>query len=162
MASPRSESGGGKGSELRSGSRHLAAALAGAGLVAWLAAFSASGARAGGTAAPPADASVRMTNQLTFEPQEVHISVGGVVEWRNASVLVHTVTADPSKAARPEESVALPEGARPFDSGLLEPESRWRHRFETPGRYRYFCMPHEAAGMVGTVVVEDRQPAPDS
>lgn len=110
-----------------------------------------------GDGAAPPDATVRMTNQLAFQAGEVRIPVGGVVEWHNDSVLVHTVTADPAEAAQPEKSVALPEGAQPFDSGLLDPGERWRHRFEEPGRYRYFCIPHEAAGMLGTVVVGDAE-----
>jgi plastocyanin len=29
------------------------------------------------------------------------------------------------------------------------------HTFETVGEYAYFCIPHERAGMVGTVVVTE-------
>lgn len=108
--------------------------------------------RAGPT---PADAAVivTMTNQLTFAPRQVTISVGQSVEWRNASLLVHTVTADPDKATLPE-SAALPDGALPFDSGALEPDGTFAHTFTVPGTYRYFCIPHEGAAMVGSVVVE--------
>jgi len=129
-----------------------------AALAAGLALLGPAPAGANGPAAAAPDATVRMTDQLAFAPREVRIPVGGVVEWHNDSVLVHTATADPAQAARPEASVALPEGAEPFDSGLLDPGARWRHRFEEPGRYRYFCIPHEAAGMVGTVVVGDAEP----
>ncbi|WP_263792166.1 cupredoxin domain-containing protein [Salinibacter sp.] len=47
----------------------------------------------------------------------------------------------------------LPDGATPFHSGDLEPEATFEYTFETPGRYRYFCVPHEAA-MRGVVIVE--------
>lgn len=121
-----------------------AAALAGA-----VALIAAAGARAPQDAA----ATVEMTNQLTFTPDSVVIGVGETVEFRNTSALVHTVTADPSKASL-DASVALPEGAEPFDSGRLEPDGSYSHTFETAGTYRYFCVPHEGAEMRGVVVVE--------
>jgi plastocyanin len=52
-----------------------------------------------------------------------------------------------------DESMRLPDGATPFHSGDLEPEETFEYTFETPGRYRYFCVPHEAA-MRATVIVE--------
>lgn len=113
---------------------------------------------AGAGAAEPA-AVVEATNELTYAPQQVRIEAGETVEWRNASVLVHTVTADPDRAAR-AGNVALPKGAEPFHSGSLEPGASFRHTFETPGTWRYFCVPHEAAGMTGLVVVEPRGAAP--
>lgn len=97
-------------------------------------------------------ATVTMTDDLAFKPKQVTIHVGQAVEWRNDSVLVHTVTADPEIAARAAD-VALPDGAEPFDSGNVKPKGTFRHTFTTPGTYRYFCIPHEAAGMVGEVIV---------
>lgn len=111
--------------------------------------------------APVQEAVVQMTNRLTFEPKEIMIPAGKTVEWKNLSLLVHTVTADPELAAR-KESVILPEGASPFDSGNILPEGIFRHRFTVPGRYQYFCLPHEGAGMVGTVVVTSVEGSPRS
>lgn len=96
---------------------------------------------------------VGMTNALAFTPDTVTVTAGETVVWRNGSVLVHTVTAVPDSAAK-ESSVRLPEGAEPFGSGRLEPDATFRHTFSVVGAYRYFCIPHEAAGMVGTVIVE--------
>lgn len=113
------------------------------------------GAPFGAPAAAPAPASgavVRLTNTLTFEPKVATIRAGQAVTWRNGSLLVHTVTADPALAANAKD-VALPAGARPFNSGDLKPDAAYRHIFTVPGRYRYFCIPHEGAGMVGEVVV---------
>jgi len=95
---------------------------------------------------------VKITDLLQFEPQRVVIQVGDRVEWQNESVLVHTVTADPDKAARAEDT-ALPEGTEAFDSGNLDHGARFRHDFSKPGLYRYFCIPHEATGMVGEIEV---------
>ncbi|MFB6273812.1 MAG: plastocyanin/azurin family copper-binding protein [Salinibacter sp.] len=94
---------------------------------------------------------VRMTNMLKFKPDTVRIKVGETVRWKNTSVIVHTVTADPEKATM-EKSLRLPEGAAAFHSGRMKPKETFEHTFETPGRYRYFCVPHEAA-MRGTIIV---------
>lgn len=99
---------------------------------------------------------IGMTNTLKFVPEKLSIPAGATVEWRNTSDLVHTVTADPSKAARPEH-VALPEGVAPFDSGNMEVGGRYRYTFTVPGTYRYFCIPHEGAGMVGTLIVNKEE-----
>lgn len=97
---------------------------------------------------------VTMSNRLKFDPPSVTIKAGQTVEWKNGSALVHTVTADPDLAARAKD-VALPEGAEPFNSGNLKPDATFLHFFNLPGRYKYFCIPHEAAGMLGEVVVTD-------
>jgi plastocyanin len=95
---------------------------------------------------------VEMTNTLTFTPDTVEVAVGETVQWRNTSLLMHTVTADPEEATM-DGSVRLPDGASPFDSGNLDPKQTFDHTFTTPGTYTYFCIPHEAAKMRGTVVV---------
>ncbi len=97
---------------------------------------------------------VEMDNRLRYLPDTVRIPVGATVRWFNASELIHTVTADPEKAFR-RESVRLPESAAPFDSGDLRPGEGFTHTFTVPGEYRYFCVPHEVAGMVGVVLVSD-------
>lgn len=99
------------------------------------------------------DAEVGMNNQLRFTPGTIRISAGETVTWRNTSDLPHTVTADPSRAMDPS-NVSLPDGAETFDSGTLNPGDVFERTFTVPGTYRYVCLPHEAAGMVGTVIVE--------
>ena len=98
-------------------------------------------------------ATVRMTQDMTFEPAAVTVQAGSTVLWENTSGMPHTVTADPAQARNPQH-VELPEGAEPFDSGLIQPGETYSQTFTVPGRYTYFCIPHESAGMVGTVVVE--------
>jgi plastocyanin len=66
---------------------------------------------------------------------------------------MHTVTADPDEAFK-NNSVKLPDGASTFDSGHLDPEETFEYTFEVAGTYRYFCVPHEAVGMRGAVIVE--------
>lgn len=98
------------------------------------------------------DVTIGMTNQLSFEPDTVTIKKGDTVLWKNSSLLVHSVTADHEKKTE-EGSVALPEGAEPFDSGLMDPEEEFSHTFTVRGTYTYFCIPHEAA-MKGVIIVE--------
>lgn len=71
--------------------------------------------------------------------------------------MVHTVTADSERALDPDH-VRLPEGAEPFHSGSIEPGGEYSRQFTVPGRYEYFCVPHERAGMLGTIVVSGTQP----
>jgi len=97
---------------------------------------------------------VTMTDALRFQPNSVTIRAGETVQWRNDSELVHTVTADPQRVAD-SENVALPAGAETFHSGNVAPGQSFRHTFKVPGRYRYFCVPHEAAGMVAEIVVKE-------
>lgn len=101
---------------------------------------------------PDPDVTIEMTNQLSFKPDTVTIKRGDTVLWKNTSLLVHSVTADHDKKTKPE-SVALPEGAEPFNSGLMDPEEEFSHTFTVRGTYTYFCIPHEAA-MRGVVIVE--------
>ncbi|MFB6168007.1 MAG: plastocyanin/azurin family copper-binding protein [Haloferacaceae archaeon] len=108
------------------------------------------------------DYDVGMT-AVAFDPSAVTVSVGDEVVWRNTSTRAHSVTAY-------EDSI--PERADYFASGGFESEAAARdawanglqgnvtsgnefaHRFEVPGTYEYFCIPHERSGMVGRVVVE--------
>ncbi|MBW3660824.1 MAG: hypothetical protein KY397_04235 [Gemmatimonadetes bacterium] len=132
-------------------SRRGAIARAAAGVVATLAAAVALTASDGGPSVEPG-ALVTMVG-VEFQPDSVVIHAGETLEWRNDSKLTHTVTADPEKAAV-SEHVRLPEGAETFDSGNLAPDESYRREFAVPGVYEYFCIPHEAAGMVGKIVVK--------
>jgi plastocyanin len=99
------------------------------------------------------DALVMMTEQMRFTPAELTVQIGDTVEWRNTSVMIHTVSADPQLAVQPNH-VSLPAGAMPFHSGALLPQGQFRYTFGIPGVYRYICIHHETAGMVGTIVVK--------
>jgi plastocyanin len=99
----------------------------------------------------------------SFDPVEITVSVGDEVVWENNSSRAHTVTAYEG---------GLPEGAAFFASGEYEDEEiarrawqdglggglqngeQFRHTFEVPGEYLYFCIPHEQGGMRGTIIVE--------
>lgn len=90
--------------------------------------------------------------RTAFEPGEVTITSGQTVRWRNRSIVEHSVVCDPTQPKDPANS-ALPDGAKPFDSGPFKDGATFEHRFETPGTYVYFCREHEGMGMVGKVIV---------
>jgi plastocyanin len=95
---------------------------------------------------------VQLTDSLKFDPATLTVPRGTTVTWRNTSQVAHTVTDDPSKAANAADA-QLPSGVQPWDSGNLNPGQTFTHTFDVPGTYKYFCQPHEAAGMVATVTV---------
>ena len=72
------------------------------------------GGRAHGPASPNASAVVDM-GFSSFQPETVHIRAGQTVEWRNTSVITHSVTDDRRSARSPRCSI--PAGATPFSSG---------------------------------------------
>lgn len=99
-------------------------------------------------------ATVTMTDQpANFMPARVTIKVGETVEWKNTGLILHSATDNPAEAAKPE-TVSAPPGAAPFDSGFMNPGVVYRHTFTVPGTYRYVCLPHQAEGMAGEIVVE--------
>ncbi len=92
----------------------------------------------------------------SFDPEVVQIRAGQTVEWRNTALITHTVTADKSVAADPNNA-SVPAGATPFNSGDIPAGQIYTATFTVPGTYKYFCMHHEDDAMLGTVIVD---PAP--
>ncbi len=134
--------------------RTVILSLAGA-AVAGFSAPQAARAMSDGTLVQPASANtvvVKMNNALQFVPNKITIKVGTTVEWRNVESYPHSATADPALARNPR-NVELPPGAKPFHSGRINGGSSWNHTFTVAGTYRYFCVPHEDAGMLGTIIV---------
>jgi plastocyanin len=114
----------------------------------------------------PADADHVVDMQaVAFDPQELTIKRGDTVAWRFAAGEPHSVTAYEDE---------LPDGATYWASGDFDSEQAAREgwengqgaiqkgesyvrTFETSGEHGYVCIPHETAGMTGTVVVEESE-----
>ena len=97
---------------------------------------------------------VDMTGSLlVFEPAIIEVKAGQTVVWKNSSREVHTITADPGQATNAQD-VELPNGAKRFDSGYLNPSQSYEHTFRTPGTYRYVCTLHEVQRMIGQIIVK--------
>jgi plastocyanin len=101
---------------------------------------------------PQEEVTVSMTDNLTFEPREIVVKVGGEVTWVNDSDMDHTSTANQKKAAD-KANVRLPDGADQWNSGFIKPGKSLTMTFDVPGEYHYFCIPHEKVGMLGVIEV---------
>ncbi len=115
-----------------------------------------SGCGLGGPAHGPPAANAAAVVEMGFEsfsPADVSVRAGDTVEWRNTSLITHTVTDDPKRAIAPSDA-GLPPGAQPFDSGDIPAGQVYLRTFTVPGTYRYFCGRHEAEGMEGVVTVK--------
>jgi len=102
----------------------------------------------------PEDAIViDMNDEGRFLPRKITIDVGQMIAWRNIGHIRHTVTARPG-ATEDEDLSKIPDGAELFDSGWVGDGEVFIRTFTTPGLYRYACLPHLRAGMLGTIVVQ--------
>ena len=97
---------------------------------------------------------IKMADKQPFyAPEKVAIKVGDTVEWVNSGQTVHSVSTSAANAQNPKDT-SMPKGATAFDSGFIPPGGDYSYTFTMPGTYRYFCLPHEKAGMVGVIVVK--------
>ncbi|MGH8621658.1 MAG: plastocyanin/azurin family copper-binding protein, partial [Burkholderiales bacterium] len=81
----------------------------------------------------------------------LYVEPGAIVRWI-VRENVHTTTAyHPSNEKHP---LRIPDNATPWDSGyLVHAGDHFDVTLTVPGVYDYYCLPHEAAGMVGRIVV---------
>ena len=100
----------------------------------------------------------------SFRPEDLTVTAGTTVVWRNTSSHGHTVTA--FQDAYPEEASFWASGGygsqdaatqawETDNGGVLKQGETYEHRFETPGQYDYFCIPHRDAGMIGSIDVQE-------
>lgn len=93
-----------------------------------------------------------------FRPVGLLIQPGQTVRWTNRDAgNSHTSTAYHPRLFGKQQRI--PEGADPWDSGLLLPDESFSVTLTVPGVYDYYCLPHEHAGMVGRIIVEEHAPA---
>lgn len=112
-----------------------------------------------GCAASGHSTTVRMQD-MAFQPQRMKVAPGTTVEWVNDSDVPHTVTAYEHRI--PDDASYFASGdfeseraaRNDISDGLLEHGDTYTHRFDEPGTYAYYCIPHENGGMTGEVVVE--------
>jgi plastocyanin len=87
--------------------------------------------------------------QLVFVPDEIKICKGDSVTWINNKGGPHNVVFDedaiPSGVS--QESISM-------DDQLGEEGATFTKKFETSGKYSYYCEPHRGAGMLAELIVE--------
>jgi plastocyanin len=85
------------------------------------------------------DVAVVVISDFAFSAPALTIDRGQSVRWRSSTGTFHTVT---------------PDGHQAFAGRQMNaPGETYEVRFDAPGRYRYYCEPHRALGMMGEVVV---------
>lgn len=134
------------------------------GLTAGALALAALGARSGLEAAtPPTTHEVKMVMEgqsARFEPANLTIRAGDRIRFVNVSGGPHNVSFDPAKVPDDVERVltaAMPNQIQPLWGALVtEPNGAYVVSFAgvKAGRYEFFCMPHMAMGMKGTITVQ--------
>jgi plastocyanin len=93
------------------------------------------------------------------------VTTGTTVVWKNTGARLHTVTA--YERALPDDAEYFASGGYDteqaavdawFDSGegAIQQGTTFEHTFDVPGTYDYYCVPHEAKGMSGEVVVTEK------
>lgn len=117
-----------------------------------LAAAAAAAPRAQTTQATVAPVVIRMTDGLQFRPARLTVKRGTRVTWKNVGGVAHTITTVRAKAANKADA-RVPAGARTWDSGFVGGGASYSRVLTAPGVYRYFCIPHQGAKMIGRIVV---------
>ncbi|WP_458206955.1 plastocyanin/azurin family copper-binding protein [Haladaptatus sp. NG-SE-30] len=102
---------------------------------------------------------IDMTDDLVFDPDSVTVAPGTTVVWQNVGSIGHSVTAYQDQIPGEAEYFASgdfdsEEAARQaYPEGDIGGGGQYQHTFEVEGTYEYFCIPHESAGMLGTIEV---------
>lgn len=85
-----------------------------------------------------------------FEPHVVWVRSGGTVTFETESG-THTATAYHPQNDSPRR---VPENATAWDSGTVTADDEpYEQTFEVTGIHDFYCKPHQAHGMLGTVIV---------
>ena len=85
----------------------------------------------------------------SFSPVSVSIQQGDTVKW-TWKASGHSVTSG---------TPGSPSGL--FDSGINNSGHTFSHTFSDPGTLQYYCIPHGASGMTGSVTVAAATPTPN-
>lgn len=75
-----------------------------------------------------------------FVPKELHVAPGTTVRWKNTTSNYHTVTPDGHTQWTQWQTATMGE--------------TFEVRFDNAGTFPFYCMPHRALGMMGTVIVQ--------
>ena len=86
------------------------------------------------------DVTIVVISDFAFSAPTVTVDRGKSVRWRTSTGTFHTITPDGHQAFAGRQMNAV---GQTYDI-----------RFDTPGRYRYYCEPHRALGMTGEVIVQ--------
>jgi plastocyanin len=92
-------------------------------------------------------------SHVWFDPIGLRIEPGQTIRWINLDPgNSHTATAYHPKNF--ECPLRIPESAEPWHSDYLLPNESFSVTLTAEGVYDFFCAPHEHAGMVGRIIVD--------
>ena len=95
-----------------------------------------------------------------YDPSPLTIKVGDTVKWINWSGGPHNVSFYPDSipaGAADELNADMPNKMAPLNGPLISDSlGVYQVTFANvpPGTYKYYCIPHQAMGMKGTLVIE--------
>ena len=92
---------------------------------------------------------------FTFEPSQVVVTPGSTVTWKWKSDNHNIVVSSQPDGANWKGTPGPP--SKTYNEGYS-----YKHTFKKKGTYEYFCQPHKAQGMVGSVQVKETLPTPES
>ena len=105
------------------------------------------GATPAGAADPPRSGKVPVTvGDNFFQPEDVTITAGSQIVWKNKGKILHNVKADKGT---------------PFKTRTIPVKGSYKVRFKKPGTYGYYCTFHggPGSGQHGTITVVAAAPA---
>ncbi len=85
-----------------------------------------------------------------YDPLGLYVSRGETVQWFSRSEGFSVTAYHPD---HDNHELRIPEGAKPFDSGIMSVRETMEYTFEVEGTYDYYSRRHEVIGMVGRIVV---------
>jgi pseudoazurin len=95
--------------------------------------------------------------RMVFEPALVEMAPGDTVRFVWKDMGHNAASYDPDNRGKPK---LVPDGAKSWDSGFLQPGDTYEVTLEAEGAHHYFCLPHEGMGMVGIIAVGDASKGP--
>jgi plastocyanin len=85
-----------------------------------------------------------------YDPVGIYIARGETVHWTALRGAPSVTAFHPDND---NHELRIPEGAKPFDSGMLSGGDTFQWTFDVEGTYDYFSKYHEGVGLIGRIVV---------
>jgi plastocyanin len=105
----------------------------------------------GGNPPPPGTVQVGPGGNLTFNPASLTVKVGDTVTWTWSSGGHNVVS---GAGGTPDNKFCSPSDTSCASAPLSSSGTTYTHTFTATGTYPYYCSPHFASGMTGTIIVQ--------
>jgi len=85
-----------------------------------------------------------------YDPLGLYVTRGETVQWAARREGFSVTAYHPD---HDNHELRIPQGAKPFDTGIMSVGASLEYTFDVEGTYDYYSRRHEAIGMVGRIVV---------